>query len=110
MGIAKVEEALSAFELLQWETPTTRREEDQPPLVQYSSRSRILNGPDPDVSSPPEDVYDRKMIIFWSIFLILALVIGLSVGLTWQSVSSWHLPLLDEILLNTLIDQDTKAT
>ena len=113
MGIAKVEEALSAFELQQWPTTTTRREEDQISLVQHSSRSRTLNGPDPDVSSPPENCCSlRAKIILWAITLILALVIGLSVGLTKKhstSVSSWRIPYPYEFSLTTITEKFTQA-
>lgn len=109
MGNAKAEEPFSEIELPEYEPPRYEpthghREEDQTPLVRYSSTSRTLYDPNRGVL-PYTKASHTGCRALLAIIIMLAIVIGIPVGVNkyTTSVSSWRISLLHEFLLNMII-------
>ena len=134
MWNAKVKEALTEFELSQLKTTTSRREEDQTPLVQYNSTSSTLYVPDrnstwstlkvPDRDVPPcPEVYrgnngHNKLCCIWVLLMIVILPsVIVPVVITNKhstkkqptSVSPWRIQHPYELSLNTIIGTFTQV-
>ena len=119
---ATAEDADNEFELQQYEPTAGRREDDETPLAKYNSESSTLFTLTDPVSNPFTDPYGsppRKYCgmskrAAWTtgvlvVIAIVALVTGLAVGLR-PSVSSLRIPVAFEVLLNIIIEKDTRAT
>lgn len=118
---AKAKDADSESEPPQYEPSSSRREEDETPLVKYNFKSSTLfTGSDPlcdplsdPCGSPPQKYCGMSKRTAWTtgvmvVIAILALVIGLTVGLR-LSVSSWCIPYPYKTLLNLIIEKYTRA-
>ena len=83
MANSKAEDPSNEIELPEYESPQheptdSHREEDQTPLVKYSSTSRTLTAPDSDV--PPKKEVSR----WWGLLVILiyaGIIVGISGGI-----------------------------